>query len=426
PARHPGRTATTALVALAAAAALNACGTDGAPDRPLATAPAPATPVPGEAWRGAWAASPQPPGPDNWSTDGFADQTLRQSVRVTTGGSTLRIELTHRYGTRPLRIAGATVARTAGGGAVRPGSARQVTFGHGAPTVTVPPGGSVRTDAAVFPVTAFETVTVTLRLAEPTGPATIHRFAAATGRRADGDRLADTRASAFTDAGDSWYLLSGIEVAGGRDGARRDGLVTFGDSITDGVGSTRDANRRYPDALAERLAAAGRPRAVLNHGISGNKVVRDNGPHGAPAVDRFARDVLTEPGVTTVLVLAGINDIGGPGTPEAPEVTVDELVEGHRALIREARAKGLRIVGATLTPIKASVFDTPENEAQRDAFNHWVRTSGAYDAYVDFDRALADPADPDLMRPAFDSGDHLHPSDAGYRAMAEAVDPDIL
>ncbi|WP_426403681.1 SGNH/GDSL hydrolase family protein [Streptomyces sp. R-07] len=386
----------------------------------------------GPAWRGAWAASPQsataPFGP-NWSQQGFDNHTVRQVVRVTATGTRARIELTNRYGTGPLRITGATVARTAAGSTVEPGSVRTLRFGH-RPSVTIPAGETLLSDAVNLPVHAFENLTVTLYLADATGPATFHSFSSATSYRADGDHRADLSGAAFRETSSSWYFLSGVEVTGGRDTARRDGIVAFGDSITDGVGSTTDADNRYPDELAERLAAAGRPRAVLNHGIGGNQVVNDTTWAGEKAVARFEKDVLTEKGVGTVILLEGLNDIGGsgpsfPGGP-TPEVSVNQLIEGHRTLIRQAHAKGLKVVGATLTPVGGSFYETPVNEAKREAFNTWVRTSGAYDAVVDFDRVVADPADPDRILPAYDSGDHLHPNDAGYHAMAGALDLDEL
>ncbi|MEU7009209.1 SGNH/GDSL hydrolase family protein [Streptomyces sp. NPDC046332] len=385
----------------------------------------------GGTWRGAWAASPHAPtapfGP-NWSQAGFSDHTVRQVVRVTTGGTTARIELSNRYGTTPLRITGATVARTDKGASVKAGSVRQLSFGKGR-SVTIPAGGTAYSDGVPFTVKALESVTVTLYLSAPTGPATFHHMASATSFRADGDHRSDRAATAFKESSGSWYYLSGVEVSGGAP-ARRDGIVTFGDSITDGVGSGLEANNRYPDELAERFAAAGKSRSVLNHGIGGNQVTNDTTWAGEKGIERFKKDVLTEPGVRTVILLEGINDFGGslPGgvaTP-TPEVPVERLVEGHRALIREAHARGIKVVGATLTPVKGSFYDTPAVEAKRDAFNHWVRTSGAYDAVVDFDRAVADPADPDRMLPAYDSGDHLHPGDAGYKAMAEALDLDRL
>ncbi|WP_254705491.1 SGNH/GDSL hydrolase family protein [Streptomyces vilmorinianum] len=386
----------------------------------------------GGAWRGAWATSVQHPtapfGP-NWSQQGFSNHTVRQVVRVTTGGTKARIELSNRYGTGPLVITGATVARTDKGASVKPGSVRQLSFGKGGRSVTIPAGGTAYSDGVPIRVEALESLTVTLYLAAPTGPATFHTFSAATSYRADGDHRSDQDGTAFKESSHSWYFLSGVEVSGGAP-ARRDGVVAFGDSITDGVGSGLGADNRYPDELAERFAAAGRPRSVLNHGIGGNQVTNDTTWAGEKGVERFKKDVLTEPGVRTVIVLEGINDIGGsgpsfPGGP-TPEVSVEQLIEGHRSLIRQAHAKGLKIVGATLTPIKGSFYDTPANEAKRDAVNEWIRDSGAYDAVVDFDRAVSDPTDRDALLPAYDSGDRLHPNDAGFRAMAEALDLDAL
>ncbi|MDX2563787.1 SGNH/GDSL hydrolase family protein [Streptomyces sp. TX20-6-3] len=386
----------------------------------------------GSPWRGAWATSPQAPsaplGP-NWSQQGFDNHTVRQTVRVSASGTRTRIELSNRYGTTPLRVTGATVARTAEGGAVRAGSVRTLRF-DGRASATVPVGGALLSDGAPFPVKAFETLTVTLYLAGETGPATFHQFAGSTTYRATGDHRADLSGAAFTETSTASYFLTGVEVTGGRDTARHDGIVTFGDSITDGVGSATDADNRYPDELAERLAAAGSPRAVLNHGIAGNQVVNDTTWAGEKALTRFRHDALNERGVRTVILLEGINDIGGstvnfPAAP-TPDVSVTELIKGHRTLIRQAHAKGLKVIGATLTPVKGSFYDTPANEAKRDAFNAWVRTSGAYDAIVDLDRAVADPTDPDRILPAYDSGDALHPNDAGYRAMAAALDLDEL
>ncbi|MFI6639266.1 SGNH/GDSL hydrolase family protein [Streptomyces sp. NPDC050504] len=384
-------------------------------------------------WSGSWAASPQSPaapfGP-NWSQEGFANQTVRQVVRVTKGGAKARIELSNRYGTAPLRIAGATIARTDGGAAVEAGSVRDLTFGHGR-ALTIPAGGTALSDGVPFEVEAFESVSVTLYLAAPTGPGTFHHTAGAKSFRAAGDHRADRGGEAFKETSESWYFLTGVEVSGGtagRGAGRGKGVVTFGDSITDGVGSTVDANGRYPDKLAERLAAAGQERAVLNHGISGNQVVNDTTWAGEKGIARFEKDVLNERGIGTVIVLEGINDIGasfqGPPIGGTPEVSARQLIEGHRSLIRQAHARGLKVIGATLTPIKGSFYDDPKglNEKKRDAVNAWIRGSGEYDAVVDFDRAVADPADRDRLLPVYDSGDKLHPSDAGYVAMAQAID----
>ncbi|MET7615847.1 SGNH/GDSL hydrolase family protein [Streptomyces sp. NPDC005408] len=386
----------------------------------------------GGAWRGGWAASPQAPTSPfapNWSEQGFSNHTVRQVIRVSTGGTKARIELSNRYGKTPLRITGATVARTDKGATVQAGSLRRLSFGKGR-SVTIPAGGTAFSDGVPFKVEALESVTVTLYLAGPTGPATFHHFASAVASyRAQGDHRSDSDGAAFKETSESWYYLSGVEVSGGR-AARRDGVVAFGDSITDGVGSTANTNNRYPDKLAERLAAAGQARSVLNHGIGGNQVVNDTTWAGEKGIARFKKDVLSEPGVGTVIVLEGINDIGGsspafPGGP-TPEVSVNQLIEGHRSLIRQAHARGIKVIGATLTPIKGSFYDISDNEARRDAVNDWIRTSGEYDAVVDFDRAVSDPGDRDRILPAYDSGDHLHPGDSGYRAMAEALDLDTL
>ncbi|WP_406861364.1 SGNH/GDSL hydrolase family protein [Streptomyces sp. HUAS MG47] len=387
----------------------------------------------GGPWRGGWATSPQQPAApfgSNWSQPGFENHTVRQVVRVTTGGTRARIELSNRYGTGPLRITGATVALTDQGASVKAGTVRHLTFGKGR-SATIPAGGALRSDGVPFKVRALQSLTVTLYLAGPTGPATFHQFASATSYRAAGDHRADRNGTAFTESNDSWYFLTGVEVSGGAP-ARRDGIVAFGDSITDGVGSAVNADNRYPDELAERFAAAGRPRSVLNHGIAGNQVTNDWSWAGEKGVKRFAEDVLSEPNVGTVILLEGINDFGGsggntPGQP-TPEVSVEQLIAGHRALIRQAHAKGIKVVGATLTPIKGSFYDDAKkvNEAKRDAFNAWVRTSGAYDAVIDFDRVVRDPQDPDRILPAYDSEDHIHPNDAGYRAMAAALDLDEL
>lgn len=383
-------------------------------------------------WRGAWAASLHAPGETflpNWSKEGFANQTVRQIVRVSTGGTLARVELSNRYGTTPLRVAGATVARTEQGAAVRAGSVRELSFGHGR-AVTIPAGGTAYSEALPFRTRALESLTVTLYLAEPTGPATYHWDAESTSYRASGDHRADRGGEAFTEQSGSWYYLSGVEVLGGQL-PRRDAVVTFGDSITDGFGSTPGADNRYPDELAERLVAAGRPRGVLNHGIGANQLTNDLPWAGEKGVSRFERDALTEPNVGTVIVLQGINDIGMsewqdlPGGP-TPDVPVERLIDGHRDLIRQAHAKGVKVIGATLPPYKGAMYYTEHGEAKRDALNHWIRTSGEFDAVVDMDRVLADPTDPDRLAPAYDVGDHLHPNDAGYRAMAEAVDLDEL
>ncbi|WP_033439791.1 SGNH/GDSL hydrolase family protein [Saccharothrix sp. NRRL B-16314] len=382
----------------------------------------------GLGWGATWAASPQAPtdvfGP-SWGPGGFDNHSVRQVVRISEGGAAVRIRLSNAYGTSPLVVTGATVARTEVGAAVRPGTVRHVTFGGGR-TVTVPVGGEVVGDPAPLPVPPLSRVTVTLYLAGATGPATSHAFAGATSWRASGDHRADVVPDAFTETSSSWFYLAGVEVVDFTP--RREVVVAFGDSITDGSGSTVDADNRYPDELAERL---GGRLGVVNAGIGGNRVLNDSSCFGEKALSRFERDALGQSDVRTVLLLEGINDIGFPRftfecTTPNPEVTAAQLIAGYRELIGKARAGGVRIVGGTLLPFKGAEYYSDAGEAVRDEVNAWIRTSGEFDAVVDFDRALADPADQDALLPAYDSGDRLHPNDAGYRAMAEAVDLSVL
>jgi lysophospholipase L1-like esterase len=252
-----------------------------------------------------------------------------------------------------------------------------------------------------------------------------HPFAIATSYRAGGDHLFDRAGDAFGETSQSWYLLSGVDVTGPAPHRDRGTVVAFGDSITDGSLSTPDANNRYPDELAERLVAAGRRLGVVNAGIGGNRVLTDAEGLGERATARFRRDALDQPGVRTVIVLEGVNDLGlGLGDTGKPPTSA-QLIEGYRTLIRAAHARGVRIVGATILPFKGTIYPgywTEPGEQVRDEVNAWIRTGGEYDAVADLDRALADPADPDRLRQEFDGGDGLHPNDAGMHAMAEAVD----
>ncbi|MEV5429992.1 SGNH/GDSL hydrolase family protein [Streptomyces sp. NPDC052701] len=367
-----------------------------------------------------WTASPQLPGEGftpNWSREGFWRQSLRQTVRPTAGGEKVRIRLSNAYGTSPVRLAGATVGRTATGAAVEPGSLRRLTFG-GAYGAAIPARGELLSDPAELAVAALEPVTVTLHFDATTGPATFHAQAFTTSYRGAGDLLLDAGGQGFDAATESWYFLSAVET----DAGRGDGIALFGDSITDGFGSTPGADRRWSDALAERT---GRP--VLNAGIGGNLLLNDSSWYGEKAVHRLARDVLAHPGVDTLVVLLGLNDIGFSETDEqptyhpAPVVEAAELIDGHRELIRQARARGLRVIGATLLPLAGSDHWGEHAAKVSHELNEWIRCAGEYDAVADLHRALADPADPDRLHPSYDSGDHLHPGDAGYAVMAEAV-----
>ncbi|WP_276313949.1 SGNH/GDSL hydrolase family protein [Nocardia huaxiensis] len=377
-------------------------------------------------WSAVWATAQQRPDTGmhgNWSAQGFADQTVRQTIRVSAGGPALRIRLSNLYGREPLALSHATVARSVGGAAVAPESLRPLTVGL-ASAFEIAPGAELSTDPVPLAVSPGESLTVTMYFARPTGPATHHAQAAATTYRAAGNHAADATATPFTETSRSWYYLAGVDVL--RSAPRPDVTVAFGDSITDGYLSTTDANRRYPDELAQQLTAAGRSRPVLNAGISGNRVTVDSALLGDSALSRFRRDVLQQPGISTVIVLEGINDIGLSGGPDpdgrhSPAITAEHLIDSHRDLIRQARTAGIRIIGATILPFAGSPYFTPDKERIRLEVNTWIRTSGEYDAVVDLDTALASPTDRTALNPTFDSGDHLHPNDSGYRAMAAAV-----
>ncbi|MEU5162528.1 SGNH/GDSL hydrolase family protein [Streptomyces sp. NPDC020875] len=385
-------------------------------------------------WTGAWGAAHQAPvdvpgWPRTWSVDGFTDQSVRQVVRVAAAGERLRIRVSNEYGARPLRVVAATVGRTGDGAAVRPGTVRTVRFG-GDDGIVVPPGRELASDPVGLPVRALERLTVTLHFAGPTGPVGFHPEGLTTTYRATGDRTRDTSGGPFAgETAYSYYALSGIDVTGAE---ARGTVVAFGDSITDGYGSTPDADNRYPDQLAERLTEARSRLSVVNSGISGNRLLSDSPCFGVKAKDRFGHDVLNRPGVRKAVVLLGVNDIGAAGLADfgcgvAPAVTASQLIDGHKDLIRQARARGVEVVGATVLPFKGTGdgYYTETKDRVRQEVNHWIRTSGAYDAVADTDLALRDPADPARLLPAYDSGDHLHPNDAGLDALAAAVLPHV-
>ncbi|GAA3221125.1 SGNH/GDSL hydrolase family protein [Nonomuraea helvata] len=284
----------------------------------------------------------------------------------------------------------------------------------------IPPGRERLSDPMPLPVRPLDKLAVTLRFTGPTGPVTFHHFAQATSYRARGDHLADTTGGAFTDTGNSWYYLTGVEVTGPRATGT---VAAFGDSLTDGVGSAVGADNRYPDQLAERLT--GRGLGVVNAGIGGNRLLTDSPEYGTAGLARLRRDVLERPGVRTVIIMDGINDLAEWNGPHQADAR--RIIDGHKELIRAAHARGIKAIGATLTPIKGSALAySPAAEAVRDRVNHWIRTSGAYDHVADFDAVVRQPADSDSLRPEYDSGDGIHLNDAGYDAIAQAVDPDAL
>jgi lysophospholipase L1-like esterase len=417
-----GRPLATAA-AVGATAALAACA--------ATTASASVTHAgPAAHWSASWASALQPPvassptfGP-NWSEDGFSDQTVRQAIRLSTGGRQVRLRVSDLYGAGPLHLTGATVARSGPDGAVVAGTVRRVTFG-GSPSATIPAGQIRTSDAAALTTTPLEELTVTLYFAGTTGPSTFHEDGLTTTYRAPGNHLLDPGAAAFAGAtSHSYYYLAGVDVTGGH---WQGTVVTFGDSISNGHNSTIGADQRYSDDLAGRLAAAHIPLGVANAGITGNLLLSQLPCFGAAGTARFERDALDQPGVTAVVEEEGSNDIWdyqSHGCGTTPAVTAQQLINGHEALIRAAHARGIRVIGATILPFKASyesAADFATAEAIRQTVNHWILTSGQYDAVADFAAAVADPADPQQLNPAYNSGDNLHPNDAGYRAIAATI-----
>ncbi|MEV8230093.1 SGNH/GDSL hydrolase family protein [Streptomyces sp. NPDC079167] len=403
----------------------------------VSASPAPATdpvsPAAGPAlWHGAWTAPVMRPSAapwfETWAEQGFTNQSLRQTLRVHTGGTQVRIRLSNVYGHTPLQVTGAGIGRTAGPAAVQPDTMRTLRF-HGSTSTTVPAGGRAVSDPVTLPTEPLDELTITLYFKGATGPATYHQLSMTTTYRAAGDHLYDSAATAYTEAVrpayGSWYYLEGIETTGRHPLPHA--VVTFGDSLTDGFGATIDGHDRYPDLLAERLLTTGRTRPVLNAGIGSNKLLTASPLGGDAGLARFTRDVLDQPRVGTVIVLIGINDIQQSADPASrtdtrtPPITARQLIDGHRALIRAARTRGVRAIGATLTPYRGAAGWTPAGEAIRGQVNQWISTSGAYDAVVDFARAV-DPDGNGRIPEELHIGDHLHPNPAGYRAMADAIE----
>ncbi|PZQ58761.1 MAG: GDSL family lipase [Sphingomonas taxi] len=381
----------------------------------------PATAAPRCSWQAAWSSAQLVPEGDNALPAGrLADATLRQVVRPSLGGARWRVRVSNVFGRAPLRIGAASVARSADNGAARlvPGSVRPLTFA-GAGAVAVPPGAEWLSDPVALDAPAFADLAVSLHLlADPDGQ-TSHPGSRATSWIAAGDATAapDLPGARGTD---HWFQLSGVEV---ERCAAPGGVVAFGDSITDGYGVPPNSNARWTDVLARRL---GGRVAVLNAGIGGNRLLLDGlGPN---AIARFDRDVLSQAGVRHVIVLEGVNDIGvltrdRPASPAEHRALVAGITGAYAQIVARARAHGIRAHVATIMPFGGNGYYHPgaEAEADRQAVNAWIRTAGHVDEVIDFDRVMRDPAHPDRLLPAFDSGDGLHPSIAGYRAMAQAV-----
>lgn len=377
--------------------------------------------LPDSTWAATWTASPEPP---RSPPTVLNNQTIREFARVSLGGGRFRVRLTNEYGSKPVTIASAHIAIATGTGAqIQTTSDRQLTF-NGKAVVTIPAFSSIVSDSVDVPVPNLSTMAVSLYFPGPSGDATSHFFGLQTAYVAPG---AQTSAADLPGAATLTErpFVSAIDVAVAK---KTKVIATIGDSITDGYGSQMGANHRWPDRLAERLIARKSPNyyAVINTAISGNRLLHDFiGPN---ALSRLDRDVLAQSGVTHLVVLEGINDFGFPGARKLldEEVTADDVIMAYRQLILRAHAHGVKVIGATLPPFgpipSRPGFYSEASAAKRVAVNNWIRTSRAFDGVIDFDAVLRDPKAPTQMNPAYDSGDHLNPNDAGYKAMADAVD----
>ena len=356
--------------------------------------------------------------PQEIAARGFNNQTVRMIVRTSIGGPRLRVRLSNAFGGAPIVLGAAHLAIRAKDSGIVPDSDRSLSF-NGKPGSTIAPGVVLLSDPVELNVPPVTDLAVSLYFPGETGPPTTH----STGLHntyisKEGDLTAKTEIPEPVIT-QSYYWLAAIDVAAVADAAL---LVTFGDSITDGALSTAETNHSWPALLAARLAAnkATANIGVANLGIGGNRVLRDG--NGASALARFDRDVLSQPGVKWVTLMEGINDIGRGSMVPAEAVTADELIGGYQQFIAQAHAHGIQVIGCTLTPYEGAGYAREDGEQIRAALNSWIRTSGAFDAVVDFEAATRDAANPKRFRVEFDPGDHLHPNDAGYQAMADAFD----
>lgn len=375
-------------------------------------------------WVGSWAASQQIPEPQNaLAPDDLQDATLRQVVHLSAGGIILRVRLSNAFGTAPLHLTSAHVAHPVSNAAaaIDPASDRALTF-SGRADVTIPAGADYLSDPLGFVTAPGSDLAVSIHYDEPPRQQTGHPGSRATSYLAHGD-LVSAADLANAKKIEHWYQLSGVDVGVGAGGFT---VVALGDSITDGHGSTTNGNDRWPDVLAQRLERAGRNVAVVNAGIGGNHLLTDGlGPN---ALARFDRDVLGQAAVREVIVLEGINDLGklaasGHATAAEHAALVEQMIAAYKQIVARAHAGKIRVIGGTILPYVGCDVYHPDaaSERDREAVNAWIRAPGHFDAVIDFDAVMRDPSKQERLRPAFDCGDHLHPSPAGYAAMANAI-----
>ncbi len=375
-------------------------------------------------WVGTWAASPFDGDP--WHTiPTLVDSTLREIVHTSIAGKSVRVRLSNEFGKEPLRIDAVTIATSAGASSIDAGSLHDLMF-SGSRSIVIPPGAEVLTDPVEMATPASANLAVSIYLPlQQVSDVSVHSSAQQDNFIQTGNHVND---ASLTEpvVTQSWYFLKGVDVE--PVSANAAAIVTFGDSITDGALSTENANHRWPDYLAARLQSspATAHLAVLAEGIGGNCVLIHCVAQNALA--RFDRDVLSQAGVKYVVVLESINDIGALHNPNQPnyKLTAEDLEQGFAQLVARAHEHGIRVFGATVTPYKGAGYFTEHGEQIREAVNHWILTAGVFDGTIDFDKATADPANPLTFAPQYDSGDHLHPKDAGYAAMADSIDLNLF
>jgi lysophospholipase L1-like esterase len=375
-----------------------------------------------ERWIATWAASPQAPraapGRANQPAPGFNDQTIRMVVHTSIGGRRARVQLSNAFGATPLKIGAAHVALHDKESSIVPASDHALTF-SGQGSFTIPPGAEIISDPVDLDIPKLGDLVISVYVPGEVSAATMHGTGLHTTYVAKTDL---TGAPSIGDAtkSQSWYLISSVDVMAAPNTRL---VVAYGDSITDGATSTPDTDSSWPSQLAQRLLGnkATANVAVVNEGISGNRVLSDGA--GISALARFDRDVLAQPGVQWVIFMEGINDIGLGARATGPDaITADALIAAHKQIIERAHMRGIKVIGATLTPFAGAAYYSDEGEAIRSALNDWIRSGKAYDAVIDFDAATRDPENPKQIRPTYNIRDHLHPNDVGYKAMADAFD----
>ena len=401
-----------------------------------------------EHWVATWAASPQsarivfprlpqPPAPAPGAAappaprivfpapPSFDNQTVRMVVRTSIGGHQVRVQLSNTFGGSALHIGAAHIALRDKDSTIVAGSDRPLTF-SGRPSATIPEGAEILSDPVDLDVQPLADLAISVYVPGHVDDPTDHLTGLHTTYISGAGDFTAAPSVENPKTTESWYFLSGVDVLAP---AKTGVIVAFGDSITDGATSTPDTDRSWPSQLAARLVAnkSTADWAIVNEGISGNRLL--NGGMGVAALARYDRDVLDQPGVKWVIVMLGINDIGLGSLPgAAPEdaVTADQLIAAQRQLIDRAHIRGIRVIGATLTPYIGAMYASEQGEAKREALNNWIRTSGAYDAVFDFDKVVGDPANPKQILASYNITDHLHPNDAGYKAMADSIDLSIF